>query len=176
MRRTLIGALIAVVFPAMAEAQDAKPAPLADYVFFCLAVWEAAHDLQSKATALGLQGVTGSADASLTIGKTTVRFYKSSQTNQTVAATSTTFKDGKDWSCDVNLPMVTQRAELETMEQAADLDGQIATLGPAIIGRWKMRRGRSPVLIRAIAGKPLTLLTVQKFEPAQASANAKLPR
>jgi len=72
--------------------------------------------------------------------------------------------------------VVTQRADLEAMEQAADLDGQIATLGPTMIGRWKMRRQRSAVLIRAIAGKPLTILAVQKFEPAQASANAKLSR
>jgi len=96
MRQVLIGAMIAVAFPAMAAAQEAKPAPLADYVAFCLAVWDGAPDLQAKANALGLQGVTGSADASLTIGKTTVRFYKSAQTNQTVSATSTTFKDGKD--------------------------------------------------------------------------------
>jgi hypothetical protein len=176
MMRSVMGAVFAAMVPALAGAQEAKRAPLADYVSFCLAVWENARDLPAKAGALGLSDMTGSAGASITIGKTTIRFYKSAQPNLTVGATSTTFKGGKDWSCDVNLPMAVERADLESMEQAADLDGQIATLGAATLGRWKMRQPRPAVLIKAMAGKAFTMLTVQKYEPTPAGANAKLTR
>ena len=177
MRRTLIGAMIAAMVPALAGAQEAKPTPLADYVSFCLAAFEGARDLASKASALGLSDVTGSATGSagafFTVGQMTLRTYKSAPLNQTIIATSTTFNDGKDWSCDVTLPnVVVARADLETLEQVDDLDGQIATVG-ATFGRWKMRRPGPPVLIRVIATKLSTMLMVQKYEPAPAGANKK---
>jgi hypothetical protein len=149
---------------------------LADYVSFCLAVWEGARDVPSRAAALGVFDVTGSAGAIITIGKTTLRVYKSPQSNHLVGMTSTTFADGKDWSCDVNFPMPVERADLETMEQAADLDGQIVTLAATTIGRWKMRQPRTPVLVKMVAGKAAAMLTVHKYEPMQAGANANLAR
>jgi hypothetical protein len=170
--RIFIGVVIAVLVPAFAWAQDAKPVPLAEYVSFCLAVWEGAPDLRAKASALGLQDVTGSVGTSITVGKTTVQFYKS-QGNHTVGATSTTFTDGRDWSCDVNLPVAIERADLEAMERTVDLDGQIASFGATTIGRWKMHKRRPAVLLKAVAGKTFTMLTVQKFEATAASANAK---
>jgi hypothetical protein len=176
MTRTLIGAVMAVMIPALSGAQEAKPARLAEYVSFCLAVWEDARDLASKASALGLADATGSAGASISVGRTTLRVYKSAQPNHTVGAIFTTFKDGKDWSCDVNLPMAVERGDLEAMEQVADLDGQIVTFGPTTMARWKMRQPRPPVLIRAIANKASTMLMVQKYEPTPAGANAKLTR
>lgn len=173
MTRTLIGAVIAVMVPAFAEAQEAKQPPLADYVSFCLGLWEDAHDVPSKASALGLADAAGSAGASMSIGKTTMRTYQSAQPNHVVVASFTTFTDGKDWSCYVTLPMPVARADIETMEQVADLDGQITNFGPTIIGRWKMRQPRPPVLIRAIVTKTSTVLQVQKYQPAPAGTNAK---
>lgn len=173
MTRSLIGVAIAAIVPAFAAAQEVKPMRLADYVSFCFAVWEDATDLSSKASALGLTDVTGSAGASVTVGKITFRVYKSAQTNQTVSVTSTTFTDGKDRTCDINLARAVERADLEAVEKVVDLDGQIATFGPAVIARWKMRQARPPVLIKAVSSKVSTLLMVQKYEPTPAGANAK---
>jgi hypothetical protein len=176
MRRTLIGAVIAVMVPAFAGAQETKPAPLADYVSFCLAVFEGAGDLPSKAGALGLSDATGLPGVFVTVGQMAIRTFKSAQSNQTVVVVSTTFKDGKESTCDVTLPTVAvARADLETMEHVDDLDGQIATVG-ATFGRWKMRRPGPPVLIRVLATKFSTMLMVQKYEPTPAGANTKRTR
>jgi hypothetical protein len=175
MTRTLLAAAIAALVPAVSGAQEAKSAPLADYVSFCLAVWEGARDLPSRAAALGVFDAAGSTGAIITIGKTALRVYKSPQSIHMVGVTTTTFEDGKDWSCEVNFPRPVERAELETMEQAADLDGQIVTLSGTSIGRWKMRQPRTPVMVKMVAGK-LGMLTVHKYEPMPAGANAKLTR
>lgn len=173
--RNLIGLLTALLFPAFAWAQDAKPVPLADYVSFCLVVFERAPapEIQSKASALGLREPSGMAGAAIMIGKSTMMIYRSAQGNQTVAATFTTFEDGRESECDVNLAVPTERADLEAMQQALDLDGQIVTAGPAIIGHWKMRKRQPPVLLRAIVGKTITTMMLLKFEPTPADAAAQ---
>ncbi|MBV8824432.1 MAG: hypothetical protein JO220_05580 [Hyphomicrobiales bacterium] len=176
MIRIFIAAVVGVMVPALASAQEAKTARLADYVSFCLAIWEDARDLPSKASALGLTDAAGSTGASMTVGKTTLKVYKSMQPNQNVGASFTNFKDGKDWSCDINLPMTVERGDLDTMEQAADLDGQIMTFGPVMMARWKMRQPRPPVLIKAFVNKTTTVLMVQKYEPTPIGANAKASR
>jgi hypothetical protein len=173
MMRNVLCLLTAVLFPSLAWAQDAKPVPLVDYVSFCLALWDGSPDLQAKASALGVHDVTGSAGASMTVGKSTMRFYKSAEGSRTVGATSTTFADGKDSSCDINLHAAVERADLDAMEKAIDLDGQIMTLGPTMMGRWKMRKRQPVMLLKAIASKTFTILMVQKFEAAPAVARAK---
>jgi hypothetical protein len=115
----------------------------------------------------------GAAGASFTVGKSTMRFYKSLQGNQTVGAVTTTFTDGKDSSCDINIPTNVPRADLEAMEKPLDLDGQIMALGPTTMARWKMRKRGPAVLLKAIAGKASTILLVQKLEAAPALAKAK---
>jgi hypothetical protein len=174
MTRTLIGAVIAVMVPGFVGAQEAQPVRLADYVSFCLAVWEDASDLSAKASALGLTDATGSVGATITVGRTTFRVYKSVRPRETVTVTTTTFTDGKEWSCDVAMPRAVERADLEAIEKVVDLDGQIAPFGPTIMARWKMRESRPPVLIRAIATKTVTTLMVHKYEPTPDGANAKL--
>ena len=177
MTRTLVGAVVAVMIPTFVGAQETKPARLADYVSFCLAVWENASDLPSKASALGLADATGSTGAVVSIGKSTFRVYKSAQTPaQVVTATSTTFADGKDWYCDIVVPKPIERADLEVLEKDMDLDGQIATFGPATMARWKLRQQHPPVLIKATGTKTLTLLIVQKYGPTPAGAHAKHAR
>jgi hypothetical protein len=172
--RNFLTFLCAVLFTAsFARAQDANPAPLVDYVSFCLALWEGAPDLQAKASALGLQDVTGAAGASITVGKSTLRFYRAAQGNHTVGTTSTLFMDGKDSSCDINLHTTVERTDLEAMEKAIDLDGQIMTLGPTTMGRWKMRKRLPAVLVKAIVTKTSTILMVQKLEATPALARAK---
>jgi hypothetical protein len=174
--RIVVGLLAAALFAAGASAQEAKPVRLGDYVSLCLALWEGAPDLQSKASALGLQDVTGSAGASITVGRSMLRFLKSAQDNQTVGSTFTTFADGKDFSCDINLPIVVERADLEALEQAIDLDGQIMVLGPTTMGRWKMRKPQPPVLLKAIVTKTSAIVMVQKFEATPAAAGPKQDR
>jgi hypothetical protein len=169
----LLSLVTAISLPTLVWAQDPKPAPLVEYVSFCLALWEGAPDLQSKASALGLQDVTGSAGASITVGKSTMRFYRAGQGNHTVGATSTIFTDGKDSSCDVNLHTAVERADLEAMEKAVDLEGQIMSLGSATMGRWKIRKRQPTVLLKAVVGKTFTMLMVQKFEATPAMARAK---
>jgi hypothetical protein len=164
---------ILVLFPALAWAQDSKPIPLAQYVSFCLALWDHAPDVQSKATLLGLWNVTPG--GSMTAGKTTIRFYRSTQGNQTVAAASTNFADGKDSSCDINLPIPTEQVDMQAMEQALDLDGQIVTGGPVTLGFWKMRNRQPPVLLKASTGK-VTILRMHKFDAALAGPTPKQSR
>jgi hypothetical protein len=178
--RSFVSLAAILLFPALAWAQDArpaplaeKPAPLAEYVSFCLALWDGASTLQAKASALGLQDVTGSAGMSITVGKSTMQFYRASQGNRTVGATSTTFADGKDSSCDVNIHTAVERADLEAMEKAFDLDGQILTLGPTTMGRWKMRKRQPTALVKTVVGKNFTMLMVQKFEATPAMTRAK---
>lgn len=185
--RNLTGLLIAMLLPAFAFAQEAKPmaeakpaqeAPtqeakpiqLADYVSFCLALSTAAADANAKATALGLRnGFGGAADAHVVIGKSAVDVYRAVEGNQirTVIAMTTTFADGKDFSCDVNFTAAEMaRADLEAMERALDLDGQILTFGPAIMGRWKLPHRQPAVLVRATLGKNVVTMNVQEFEAA----------
>jgi hypothetical protein len=176
-RHISVALLACVLGPAAAWAQDAKPVPLAEHVALCLALWDGSPDIQPKASALELQDMTGgAAGAAITIGKTTLRLMKSAQPHHTVGATITTFADGKDFSCDINLPMPVERADLEAMERALDLDGQIVTFGPTTMGRWKMRRQASPLLLKAIASKASGVVFVQKFEPTLAIAKSKPAR
>jgi hypothetical protein len=176
-RPIVIALLASVLAPLSASAQGAKPVPLADYVSLCLALWDGSPDLSAKASALELQDMTGSiAGAAITIGKTTLRLLKSARPHHTVGATTTTFADGKDFSCDINLPMPVERADLEAMERALDLDGQIMTMGPATMGRWMMRKQASPLLLKAIASKGSGVVFVQKFEATLAVAKSKPAR
>jgi hypothetical protein len=46
-----------------------------------------------------------------------------------------------------------QRPGRPLQERTVDLDGQITSFGATIIGRWKMRKRRPPVLLKAVAGK-----------------------
>jgi hypothetical protein len=178
MVRQIVIALVASVLGSVAAwAQDAKPVPLADYVSLCQSLWDASPDIPAKASALELQDMTGaSAGAAITIGKTTLRLLKSARPHHTVGATTTTFADGKDFSCDINLPMPIERADLEAMEKALDLDGQIMTMGPTTMGRWKVRRQASPLLLKAIATKTSGVVFVQKFESTLALAKSKPAR
>ncbi len=76
--RYLLGILTAILLPAVAAAQDIKRAPLADYVAFCLNLWDGGPDVSAKAAALGLQDAAGAGNsgASITIEKSTLRFFK----------------------------------------------------------------------------------------------------
>jgi hypothetical protein len=161
--RKLLAALTATLIPVIAHAQGTKPIQLADYVSFCLALWADVPDIQAKATALGLQD--GLAGARAVFGKTTIQFYKSVASNETVGSTTTIFADGKDLSCDVNIPGALDRADLERLEQTLHLDGQIITPGSAIIGRWKMPDRQPPVLLKAVGGRSVVTLVVQQFFP-----------
>ncbi len=175
MKRLII--LIAVMLvAASARAEEAKPGPLADYVRFCLALWNGDSDLQSKANALGLKDVTGSAGAFVGIGKSTIRFYKSLQGSPNVGSTLTTFEDGKESSCVINLPTALDRSELESTEKAMDLDGQIMVMGPAIITHWKLRKRQPPVLLKVVVGKAASTITIQTFEPTPAGAKPRHSR
>ena len=176
--RTLIAALTAMLFPAVAYAQATTPVQLADYASLCLATWAGSPDVPSKASALGLQNVSGIAGARITIGKSTLEVYKpapGSQAvgNQTVIAVTTVFADGKDSSCDVNIPVPMERADLETMAQALHLDGQILSLGAAILGRWKMPDRQPPVFIRALLPKAGLTMNVQQFEATSKDTAAR---
>jgi hypothetical protein len=163
--RTLLAAVAVVLFPVFANAQQTNPVPLADYVSLCLAIWTDSPDTQAKANALGLQSGIA-AGARVTIGKSTIQFYKSGQGSQTIVAVTTAFADGEESSCDINPGIGLERADLETLERALHLDGQILTLGPATIGYWKLPEGRPPVLLKAVISSRAVTLNLQKFEPA----------
>lgn len=178
--RYLLGLLTAILLPAVATAQDIKPAPLADYVAFCLTLWDGGSDLSAKAAALGLRDAAGgNPGVSITVEKSTLRFFKPTQGGGTVGAIVTRMEDGKESSCDVNLTSISERADLATMSSALDLDGQIMTLGPTTMGYWKMRKRQPVVLLRAILGKSNTTMTLVRFEPTSETsrkpvASAKL--
>ncbi len=57
--RYLLGLLAVILLPAIAAAQDIKRAPLADYVTFCLGLWDGGSGLSAKAAELGLQDAAG---------------------------------------------------------------------------------------------------------------------
>jgi hypothetical protein len=176
--RTLVAVLAVLLFPALAYAQDAKPAHLADYVSLCLAMWSDAPDLESRASALGLQNAATAAGARITVGKSTLEVYRSAQTNpvfgtQTIIAATTTFADGRDLSCDVNFSTPVERADIDTMAQALHLDGQILTFGQVTMGRWVMPGKRPPVLIRALLPKNNFTMNVQELDTSIGNAAAK---
>ncbi len=164
MRHSLTAAALAL-FPVLANAQETKPVPLADYVSLCQAIWTNSPDTQAKANALGLQSGIA-AGARVTIGKSTIQFYKAAQGNQTIVAVTTAFADGEESSCDINPGIGLERSDLETLERALHLDGQILTLGPATIGYWKIPEGRTPVLLKAVISSRAVTLNLQKFEAA----------
>jgi hypothetical protein len=166
--RYLLGVLAAILLPAVATAQDSKRAPLADYAAFCLALWDGAPDVATKAEALELQDAGGgTSGVAIMVGKSVLRLFKSG--HGTVATIDTTLEDGKESSCDVNLQVASERADLETMVRTLDLDGQILTLGPATMGHWKIRKRQPAVLLRTILGKNLTTIMLVRYEPARAA-------
>jgi hypothetical protein len=169
MRRFLV--LLAVfVLPSVAAAQEVKRVPLSEYVAFCLAVWDGASDVPAKASALGLQDAAGLSGASITIEKSTLRFFKPVQSNGSVGSINTVLEDGKASSCDISLAYPSDRADLEEMARALDLDGQILTLGPATMGHWKIRKRQPAVLLRAIVGKTNTNIGLMRFEQTNAAS------
>jgi hypothetical protein len=164
MRKSL-AVLTAMLFPAFASAQEAKPVPLVDYVSLCLAQWVGAPDVQAKASALGLQETMGPA-SSVTIGKSTLQMYKSTQSALTFIVTSTKFADGEERACDIAMPTVINRADLDTMVQTLHLDGQLMSFSATVVGHWKMPDRQPPVLLKGIIGKSVFSLEVRQFEPA----------
>jgi hypothetical protein len=164
--RYLLGVLAAVLLPAIASAQDSKQAPLADYAAFCLALWDGASDVATKAAALELRDATGgTSGVSITIEKSILQFFKSG--HGTVAAIDTAMEDGKESSCDINLQVASERTDLETMARTLDLDGQILTLGRATMGHWKIRKRQPAVLLRTILGKNVTTIMLVRYEPGR---------
>jgi hypothetical protein len=63
--------------------------------------------------------------------------------------------------------------DLEKMEQALHLDGQIMTPGAAIIARWKMPDRQPPVLLKVTIGRGLVTMVVQRFEAAAKDATQR---
>lgn len=163
--RNLLAVLMAMLFPALASAQETKPLPLADYVSFCLTQWAGAPDIQAKASALGLQETTG-LGASVTIGKSTIQMYKSTQAPLSFVVTTTIFADGKERACDIAMPAAVNRTDLDTMAQTLHLDGQLMPFSATVVGHWKMPDRRPPVLLKGIVGKTVFSLEVRQFEPA----------
>lgn len=164
--RYLFGILSVLLLPAVAAAQDVKRVALADYVGLCFALWDDAADVSTRVSTLGLQNATGgTSNFEIKIDKTVMRFYKSPQGSGTVGAFLTSMEDGKESSCDINLPIVSERADLEAMVQALDLDGQILAMGPTTMAHWKMRKREPAVLVRSVLGKSMTTLMLVKFEP-----------
>jgi hypothetical protein len=173
--RYFLGLLAVILLPAVAAAQDIKRAPLADYVSFCLALWDGDSGLYAKAAALGLQDVAGAnPGVSITVEKSTLRFFKGTQGSGTVGSIYTTMEDGRESSCDINLTSISERSDLEVMTRTLDLDGQIMTLGPTTMGHWKIRKGQPAVLLRAILGKTNTLMTLVKFESTSETARKSI--
>ena len=139
--RYLFCLLAVLLLPAAATAQDIKRAPLADYVSFCLALWDGDSNLYAKAAALSLQDVAGeNPGLSITVEKSTLRFFKGTQGSGTVGSIYTTMEDGRETSCDINLTSISERSDLDVMTRTLDLDGQIMTLGPTTMGHWKIRK------------------------------------
>ena len=164
--RNLIAVLVAMVFPWSVSAQDMKPIQLSDYVSFCLAMWGGSPDIQAKANALGLQNAFP-AVATVTIGKSTLQYFKSGKENEIVGAIITIFADGQESWCEVTNPSIrVDRADLESMQRALNLDGQILPLGAATVGYWKMSSGRTPVLLKAVVSSRVVTLNMMEFEPA----------
>ena len=94
--RYLLGLLAVILLPAVAAAQEIKRAPVADYVSFCLALWDGDPDLYAKAAALGLQDAAGgNPGVSITVEKSTLQFFKGAQGSGTVGSIYTTMEDGE---------------------------------------------------------------------------------
>jgi hypothetical protein len=170
--RNLLVALAAMLFPVVANAQQAKPSAIADYVSFCLALWTNSPDAETKANALGLQSGIANG-ARVTIGKSTIQFYKSGQGGQNVTAITTAFADGKETSCDVNLGPGIERTDLESLQRALGLDGQILPIGPATIGYWKMPDKGAPILVKVLVSSRVATLNVQEFEAAASGETSR---
>jgi hypothetical protein len=170
--RYFLAILAFVLLPSVATAQDSQRITLADYVAFCLALWDGAPDISARASELGLLDSTGgTSGASITIEKSTMRLFKSAPGN--VSAISTVMEDGRQSWCDINIPSASDRADLDGLAKAMDLDGQVVTLGPATIGSWRIRKRRPPVLVRTILGRGATTVVLVRFEPSGATAAAK---
>jgi hypothetical protein len=162
--RSLLAALMTALFPVFAFAQEAKPIPLSDYIPFCFALWADAPDISAKANTLGLKNAIDPA-GSYSYGKSTSRFYNGvSDIQRTVNATTTKFADGKELDCEIVMPSIMNRAELETLEQTVHLDGQIIIVGSSISGQWKIPDRSPPVLLRANLVGGHVLLGMQEFE------------
>jgi len=165
--RYVLAILALVLLPAAAAAQER--ATLADYVAFCLALWDGAPDISARASELGLLDSTGgTSGASITIEKSTMRLFKSAPGN--VSAISTAMEDGRQSWCDINIPSAIERSDLDGLAKAVDLDGQIVTLGQATIGSWRVRKRRPPVLVRTVLGRNATNVILVRFEPSAAAA------
>ncbi|HJT06053.1 MAG TPA: hypothetical protein VJ747_03955 [Stellaceae bacterium] len=159
--------------PPSLTAVPAPSAKLADYVSLCLAMWNDDSDTASRASALGLQDMAG-IGAAITIGKTTLRGFRSNPNRGSVFTMSTRFSDSsKTSTCDVAMPRTIVRAELETLEKDLDLDGQIVTLGPAAMGQWKMRARQPAIFLKVASGNGNLLLSVQQSESTLDAARAK---
>jgi hypothetical protein len=166
MMRHLLGILSLLLLPSVAAAEDVKRPTLADYVGLCLSMWDNAADVPTKVSALGLQNATGgTSNFEIKIEKTVMRFYKSAQGPGTVGAFFTTMEGGKESSCDINLPIASERADLDAMVQALDLDGQILAMGATTMAYWKIRKREPAVLIRSVLNKGTTTLMLVRFEP-----------
>ena len=146
---------------------------LADYVSLCLAMWNDDSDTVSRAAALGLQDAMGG-NGAVTIGKTTLRGYKSTPNHGTVFMMSTRFSDNSnDATCDIVMPRPIARADLEVLEKDVDLDGQIVTVGPTAMGQWKMRGKQPTISFRAASGNDKSTLSMQRYESTPDVAHAK---
>ncbi|GLH75469.1 hypothetical protein SSBR45G_03770 [Bradyrhizobium sp. SSBR45G] len=168
--RYLLAVLAIVLLPSVAVAQERIT--MADYVALCLALWDGAPDISARASELGLVDSTGgTSGASITIEKSTMRLFKSASGN--VSSISTVMEEGKQSWCDINVPVALDRADLDVLAKALDLDGQVVTLGQSTIGSWRIRKRRPPVLVRTILGRANTIVVLVRFEPSGATAAAK---
>lgn len=155
------------------RSQDTAKIKLADYIASCVAIWNKAPDADTKLSALGLQNAGGAAVNEVVMGKTALRAYVDSEHKITFNAATTDFADGRAFYCDVNIQNAFTRANLDEMEKASELDGQIFNLGPITMGRWKTRGVQGAIFVKSIVSKTNLTLSLEKFVPAAAVAPAK---
>jgi hypothetical protein len=166
--------VIGAILPSfMAHAEDGGTKYPQAFAAICAAAINESPDIPAIATSLGLAVPGGLNDASVTIGRTSLRVFNSPQTKQNVVITTNTYSDARTIDCKSTTQGPTPRADLESLAQSLKLEGNLVQAGQVLIGTWK-KAGNQPLIFVTMLSSPAsTVLGMQRIEVSAPAAKKK---
>jgi hypothetical protein len=165
--------IAAMLLPSAACAEEGAAKAREAFAAICSAAIDEKPDLGAIAASVALEPAGGMKDAAITVGRTSLRVFKSPQTKQNIIIKTSSYSDAQEIDCKSTVPAPTDRAELESLAQSLKLEGEFVQVAAVITGNWK-RPGSAPlVLVTMLSTASSTVLNMQRIDLSAASSKNK---
>ncbi|HXB79153.1 MAG TPA: hypothetical protein VNX23_17395 [Bradyrhizobium sp.] len=156
-----------------AHAEDGTTKSHRAFAAICSAAVDGKPDIGLIATSVEMEAAGGMKDAAVTVGRSSIRVFNSSQTKQNIIITTTTYSDAQETECKSTVQVPALRAELESLAQSLKLEGGFFQSAAVITGRWKKPGNMPPVFVTMLSTASSTVLSMQRIDLAVSGPEMK---